>query len=71
MSKHDAIADQRDTWVRAVPGRAYEVSLSTKTGSTTWRVALLERGSVLGVGQGPTWELAFLDALETTRNRDG
>jgi len=64
MSKDDEVEASRDAWVSAVPGRTLEVHLVVTAEARKWRVALIEKGNVVAVGTGRTWEVAFSDALD-------
>ena len=55
------IVIERDAWIRAAPGRAFEVSANDLR--SVWRIALTERGRVVATGEGENWENALAAAL--------
>ena len=52
---------ERDAWIQAAPGRAFEVSVNSLC--SIWRIALTERGRVVATGEGENWEDALAVAL--------
>jgi hypothetical protein len=58
---------ERDAWIQAAPGRAFEVSVNNIC--SVWRIALTERGQVVASGEGKNWEDALAVAL-VRRPRD-
>ena len=59
------VAAERDAWISAAPGRAFEVSLTPK--GSGWRIALTEHGLEVAAAVGDSWEIALDTALRTAR----
>jgi hypothetical protein len=55
------VVTERDAWVQAKPGRAFEVSLDSAR--SQWIITLTHDGRVVAVGSGETWEVALAEAL--------
>jgi len=53
---------ERDAWIHAAPGRAFEVTVNDLR--SVWRIALTERGRVVATGEGENWEDALAVALD-------
>jgi hypothetical protein len=65
LPRRTRIAAERDAWIGAAPGRAFEVSVNQTR--SEWRIALTERGRVVVAGSGETWESALDAALRAAR----
>lgn len=61
------VASERDSWVHAAPGRAFEVSFDPVR--PVWRITLTERGREIARASGPTWDMALDAALQAARAR--
>jgi hypothetical protein len=59
------VAAERDAWISAAPGRAFEVSLTPRR--SEWRIALTEHGREIAVAVGDSWEIALDTALRAAR----
>lgn len=69
MSYRSKITAERDAWIRAVPGRTFEVSFISDGGPRKWQIVLIERGNVMAIGRGATWQFAFTQALGEAEDR--
>jgi hypothetical protein len=63
------VVAERDVWLHAAPGRAFEVSLSPK--HSEWRITLTEGGHEVATGSGDTWVVALDTALRAARGDGG